>query len=200
MLKESTKTSQSSSSDTTTISHSSLKPSFLDFFAGSGLVTEALKPYFTVAWANDICPKKAAVYRANHPKDNFHLGSIAALSGKALPAASLSWASFPCQDLSLAGHLQGLSSTRSGLVWHWLRVMDEMSRRPSVVVAENVVGLISAHAGTHYRRLHETLVDRGYRVGALLLDAIHWTPQSRPRIFVVGVDRRIEVSDFFSCL
>ena len=34
------------------------KPSFLDFFAGSGLVTEALKNYFDIAWANDIDNKK----------------------------------------------------------------------------------------------------------------------------------------------
>lgn len=198
MLKESTKESQSSSSNVT-ISDLSLRPSFLDFFAGSGLVTEALKPYFTVAWANDLCPKKAAVYRANHPKDNFHLGSIATLSGATLPEALLSWASFPCQDLSLAGNLEGLSSARSGLVWHWLRTMDEMPRRPSIVVAENVVGLVSAQGGSHYCRLHLALMERGYRVGALLLDAIHWTPQSRPRIFIVGVDQRVEVSDFCSC-
>jgi len=197
MLKESTKEPQSSPANAR-ISDFSLRPSFLDFFAGSGLVTEALKPYFTVAWANDICPKKAAVYFANHPKDNFHLGSIDTFSGATLPEASLSWASFPCQDLSLAGNLKGLSSARSGLVWHWLRVMDEMPRRPAIVVAENVLGLISAHAGAHYRRLHLALMERGYRVGALLLDAIHWTPQSRPRIFVVGVDQHIEVSDLSS--
>ena len=197
MLKESTQELQSSLSHATA-SVSSRRPSFLDFFAGSGLVTEALKPYFTVAWANDVCPKKAAVYLANHPKNNFYLGSIDALSGATLPEALLSWASFPCQDLSLAGNLGGISSTRSGLVWHWLRAMDEMPRRPSIVVAENVVGLVSAHAGIHYRRLHLALVKRGYRVGALVLDAIHWTPQSRARIFVIGVDRRFNVSDFCS--
>lgn len=54
-----------------------MKPGFVDFFAGSGLVTEALSPYFTPLWANDICPKKAAVYQANHGGGHFHLGSIA---------------------------------------------------------------------------------------------------------------------------
>ena len=36
----------------------------LDFFAGSGLVTEGLNDFFSVVWANDICPKKADVFRA----------------------------------------------------------------------------------------------------------------------------------------
>lgn len=170
------------------------KPSVLDFFAGSGLVSEALKPYFSVVWANDYCPKKAAVYRANHQRHRFHRGSITAVNGQDLPTAALSWASFPCQDLSLAGNLKGIAATRSGLVWHWLRVMDEMQQRPAIVVAENVVGFMSAHSGTHYRQLHAALVDRGYRVGALMLDAIHWTPQSRPRIFVVGVDTTLDIS------
>ncbi|MGE0680363.1 MAG: DNA cytosine methyltransferase [Candidatus Binatia bacterium] len=172
----------------------STKLPFLDFFAGSGLVTAALKPYFTAVWANDICPKKATVYRANHPRENFHLGSIDTIEGKTLPRALLSWASFPCQDLSLAGNQQGISSTRSGLVWCWLRVMDDMLSRPPIVVAENVVGLVSARGGMHYRRLHRALVERGYRVGALAIDARHWTPQSRPRIFVVGVDQSVDIT------
>lgn len=170
---------------------------FLDFFAGSGLVTEALQSYFTAVWANDICPKKAAVYRANHRRRHFHLGSITTIHGKTLPQATLSWASFPCQDLSLAGNLAGLASQRSGLVWQWLRILDEMPVRPPLVVAENVVGLVSAHGGAHYRQLHTALVRRGYRVGAILLDAVHWTPQSRPRIFVVGVNKKIEISDLY---
>lgn len=170
------------------------RPSALDFFAGSGLVTEALKPYFTTVWANDICPKKATVYSANHPRHAFHHGSIHTVNGAALPSAVLSWASFPCQDLSLAGNQQGISSSRSGLVWDWLRVMDEMPERPPLIVAENVVGLVSTHGGAHYRQLHNALVERGYRVGAMLIDARHWTPQSRPRIFVVGVDHRIDMT------
>jgi DNA (cytosine-5)-methyltransferase 1 len=194
MLKEFTKEVPFPSAIATT-SAVSAKPSFLDFFAGSGLVTEALKPYFTAVWANDICPKKAAVYRANHPQENFHLGSIDAIEGKMLPRALLSWASFPCQDLSLAGNQEGISSARSGLVWRWLQVMDDMLSRPPIVVAENVVGLVSAHGGMHYRRLHRALVERGYRVGALLIDAHHWTPQSRPRIFIVGVEQGVNITD-----
>lgn len=76
---------------------------FLEFFAGSGLVAEGLRDFFQPIWANDICEKKAAVYAANHGRDHFHLGSIAEINGAELPEAVMSWASFPCQDLSLAG-------------------------------------------------------------------------------------------------
>lgn len=169
------------------------KPAYLEFFAGSGLVAEGLKDFFAAAWANDICKKKAAVYAANHDTSHFHLGSITDIHGADIPATELAWASFPCQDLSLAGPIVGIHGARSGLVWQWLRVIDEMPIRPKVLVAENVTGLISAGGGIHYRSLHHALSQRNYMVGAMLLDASRWLPQSRPRIFVVAIEASLEI-------
>lgn len=159
---------------------------FLEFFAGSGLVAEGLKNHFQAAWANDICQKKAAVYTANHGTEHLLRDSITNVQGSSLPDAPLAWASFPCQDLSLAGLAGGIYASRSGLVWQWLRIIDEMCARPPVLVAENVTGLVSTAGGSHYKTLHRALVQRGYTVGAMLLDAARWIPQSRPRIFVVA--------------
>ena len=120
----------------------------LDFFAGSGLVRLGLEPEFQTLWANDNCTKKRAVYVANNPPGEFHLGSIQHVKGVDLPAADLAWASFPCQDLSLAGDLNGMETgTRSGLFWEWTRVieeLDECQKRPPILVAENVVGFVVA--------------------------------------------------------
>lgn len=166
---------------------------FLEFFAGSGMVSHALAPFFNVMWANDICAKKAAVFAANHQGQPLTLGSITDVHGANLPYSVLSWASFPCQDLSLAGNGEGIRAKRSGLVWEWLRVMDEMPQRPPILTVENVVGLVSSDSGKHYKELHNALVKRGYRVGAMLLDAVRWLPQSRPRIFAVAIDRSIKI-------
>jgi DNA (cytosine-5)-methyltransferase 1 len=173
-----------------------IQPTFVDFFAGSGLVTEAFSGYFNPLWANDICPKKADVYRANHGSGHFHLKSITDIHGASVPAAEVSWASFPCQDLSLAGNIGGIGGLRSGLVWQWLRILDEQPLRTPILVAENVVGLVSASRGLYYRQLHAALVERGYQVGAIMLDAVNWVPHSRPRIFVVAVAKPINVSPF----
>lgn len=174
----------------------SVKPPCLEFFAGSGLVAEGLKDFFETIWANDICGKKARVFCANHSKTVFDQKSVEQVRGETLPAAALSWGSFPCQDLSLAGKIGGLSSARSGLFWQWLRVMDELSCHPPLVVAENVIGLVSAGKGANYRLLHQALVERGYRVGAVVLDAAHWLPQSRKRVFVIAVDKRVSTAAF----
>lgn len=167
----------------------------LDFFAGSGLVSLGLEPEFVTVWANDVCQRKAAVYCANVDAHTFRLASIEHVRGASLPDADLAWGSFPCQDLSLAGKLTGLrKGTRSGLFWEWLRIIDELGdagRRPPILVAENVTGFLSASGSAHYRRAHQALRERGYRAGALIVDASLFVPQSRPRAFVVAVSREI---------
>jgi DNA (cytosine-5)-methyltransferase 1 len=155
-----------------------------------------LKNFFQTVWANDICGKKAKFFCANHDWRIFHLGAIQKVQGANLPASLLSWASFPCQDLSLAGNMGGISSARSGLVWEWLRVMNELPQKPPLAVAENVVGLVSAAKGGHYRRLHNALVEQGYKVGAVMMDASWWVPQSRKRVFVIAVDSDVPTSRF----
>lgn len=96
---------------------SGTKHRFHEFFAGSGLVSCGLSDSFRSVWANDVSERKAKVYRANFDPQVLHVGDIADVNGSKLPAASLSWASFPCQDLSLAGNIEGIYSERSGLVW-----------------------------------------------------------------------------------
>lgn len=158
-----------------------------EFFAGSGLVAYGLKGMFAPVWANDISEQKAAVYEANFGDGHFVLGDIKKVKGNELPFAHLSWASFPCQDLSLAGSLGGIHAARSGLVWEWLRVLDEMDEKPKILLLENVSGLLSTNNGDNYRVLHMALVERGYDCGAIMLNASHFVPQSRPRVFVIAV-------------
>ena len=167
----------------------------LDFFAGSGLVSFALSPWFKTIWANDISEDKYRVFAANLSDIPFFLGSIADVRGDDIPPADLSWGSFPCQDLSLAGKAEGLAGTRSGLFHQWIRVMREMPERPSVAVAENVTGLLSLDNGRHYVEVHDALVSLGYRVGALVLDAARWIPQSRKRVFVVAARTGLDIRD-----
>ncbi|MDR1481797.1 MAG: DNA cytosine methyltransferase [Synergistaceae bacterium] len=170
----------------------------LDFFAGSGLVTAALSPWFSVVWANDVSPKKGLTYTANHGNSHFVLEDIRNIKGSMIPSATLAWASFPCQDLSLAGKIKGIYASRSGLVWEWLRILDELDQYPVILVAENVLGLLSSNGGSGYIDLHNALLERGYNVGPLLIDAKWFLPQSRPRVFVVAIRQSIPIDSFCS--
>lgn len=167
----------------------------LEFFAGSGLVAYGMKGMFSPVWANDINDRKAAVYKANFKSDHFLLDDIKNVRGSNLPDAHLSWASFPCQDLSLAGAMKGIYAERSGLVWEWLRVMDEMPKRPGILALENVSGLLSSKNGENYKSLHKALIDRGYVCGAIAMNSDLFVPQSRPRVFVIAVKKETAIPE-----
>jgi DNA (cytosine-5)-methyltransferase 1 len=68
-----------------------------------------------------------------------------------------------------------------------------MPQRPPVLAAENVLGLVSSDGGSQYRLLHEALVERGYKAGAMAIDAACWLPHSRPRVFVVAVPEELQI-------
>ncbi len=167
----------------------------LDFFAGSGLVRLGLEPYFRTIWANDISKKKRATYTANYSSNHFVLADIQDVQGLHLPSADMAWASFPCQDLSLAGNMSGMKAgTRSGLFWEWIRVLREMrdaGKRPPLIIAENVVGFLVADGGRHFENAYRALRDLGYRLGAVVVDADEFLPQSRRRAFMIGIAENI---------
>lgn len=173
---------------------------FYDFFAGVGMVELALAPGWRCVWANDIDPRKAAIYRANHDPGVFHLGDVAAVNaGDLPPGAAMAWASFPCQDLSLAGWRRGMGADRSGTFWAFWRLMRELhgrGRRPPLIVVENVVGLLH---GPDFGDLCEALAALEMQFGALRIDARRFLPQSRPRVFVVAVDARLDVAGLTEC-
>jgi DNA (cytosine-5)-methyltransferase 1 len=161
-----------------------------EFFAGGGLARLGLAPDFRCIFANDIEPAKAKAYGAAFAGEEMHVGDIWDLAASDLPGhAALAWASFPCQDLSLAGARAGLAAPRSGAFWGFHRLIEKLAhegRAPDVLALENVTGLISSHGGADFSALIHALDALGYRVGALEIDAALFVPHSRPRLFIVA--------------
>ncbi|MEL7454541.1 MAG: DNA cytosine methyltransferase, partial [Pseudomonadota bacterium] len=165
------------------------KPTVLEFFAGGGMARLGLEPWFRCVFANDIDPGKAASYRANFGADHLIEADIANLKTEDLPTADLAWASFPCQDLSLAGPRGGLKATRSGTFWtfwHLIMTLDDEVRCPDTLVLENVPGLLTSNAGADFAGLIAALVNAGFQVGAAIMDAADFVPQSRARLFLIA--------------
>lgn len=175
-----------------------MRRTFLEFFAGGGMARSGLGPDWTCLLANDIDPDKAAAYGANWGRDHLRLGDIGALSVADCPdKADLAWASSPCQDFSLAGKGGGLAGARSGTFWRFhdlLRDLRREGRAPRLIAAENVCGLLTSNDGADFAAVCAALIDVGYHVGAMVIDAAHFTPQSRPRLFIVGVDRDCSIA------
>lgn len=165
-------------------------PVAYEFFAGGGLAGLGLSG-FRIGFANDLDAMKAAAFRANHPETPFRLGDVWDITLDDLPGRpDLMWASSPCQDLSLAGARGGLKAERSGAFWGFWRLVERLQaegRGPRAVVLENVCGLLTSSGGADFAAVCEAMTRAGYRVGALEMDAALWLPQSRPRLFVVGL-------------
>jgi DNA (cytosine-5)-methyltransferase 1 len=148
-------------------------------------------------FANDFDEMKAATYRENWGADHLVCGDVANVKTSDLPGiAELSWASFPCQDLSLAGDYRGLGRadsavmTRSGTFWPFWGLMQELvqeGRAPRLIVLENVYGALTSHGGKDFAAISLALSSSGYRFGAVVINARLFLPQSRPRVFFIAV-------------
>lgn len=166
----------------------------LEFFAGIGLVRLGLSAAgWQVAFANDIDRLKYRMYADNFPDatDHYRIGDVWKIDPAGLPDADLAQASFPCVDLSLAGYRRGLNGIHSGSYWGFVRILRELKgRRPSLLLIENVTGFITSNRGGDLRTALEALGDLGYRYDAFVLNAVHFVPQSRPRLFIIGMQER----------
>jgi len=164
---------------------------FYEFFAGGGMVREGLGAGWTCLFANDRNAKKAACYKMRFgDTPEFVTGPVEALTVSHLPGrADLAWASFPCQDLSLAGARNGLQGERSGTFWPFWRLMEKLikdGRGPGVITLENVPGAITSHGGRDLAAIMKAMAARGYRTAPLVINASMFLPQSRPRLFIIG--------------
>jgi DNA (cytosine-5)-methyltransferase 1 len=167
-----------------------LDKSFCEFFAGIGLMRMALeKEGWNVAFANDIAPAKKEMYEGNFGDSGpeFVLGDIHEIPAESVPRATLATASFPCTDLSLAGGRKGLGGKESSAYWGFVDILREMgTRRPPLVLLENVTGFLTSHGGRDFEAALLALNELGYDVDAMVIDAAFFVPQSRVRLFVVG--------------
>jgi DNA (cytosine-5)-methyltransferase 1 len=92
-----------------------MEHSFYEFFAGGGMARAGLGSGWKCLFANDFDHKKGESYRKNWGDKELKTLDVGKLKTSDLPGfADLAWASFPCQDLSLAGGGAGLRGDRSG--------------------------------------------------------------------------------------
>lgn len=161
-----------------------------EFFAGIGLMRMGLEAAgWRTLYANDIDEKKWQMYRAHFgATGEFVLGDIHQIDPTSIPTVGLATASFPCNDLSLAGAREGLAGAQSSAFWGFIHLLRGMaSRAPPLVMLENVTGFLTSHNGDDFHQALIALNELGYAVDSFIIDAARFVPQSRQRLFVVGM-------------
>ena len=96
----------------------------------------------------------------------------------------------------MAGAYAGLTGCRSAAFWpFWdlVTALRDEHRAPTLVVVENVCGTLTSRGGRDFAAICAAFGDAGYNFGALVVDAVHFVPQSRPRLFAIAVRDEIAI-------
>ena len=156
---------------------------------------------FDVIGANDIDPKMAEVYKANHNPKHYFLESITELAKrKDLPEELYNLdildGSPPCSSFSMAGSREkGWGKEKKFREGQAKQVLDTLffdfidlakELQPKVVVAENVKGLLLGNAIEYVKKIYEKFDKAGYYCQHWLLNASKMgVPQRRERVFFI---------------
>jgi DNA (cytosine-5)-methyltransferase 1 len=170
---------------------------FIDLFAGIGGIRIGFEKHgghcvFTSEW-NKFAQK---TYFENFPQtaNHFFAGDITQIYEKDIPPHDVLLAGFPCQPFSIAGvskknalgRPHGFECTTQGtLFFDVARIIA--AKKPKAFLLENVKNLLSHDKGNTFKVILQTLRDElGYEIHYKVVDGIHFVPQHRERILIVG--------------
>ena len=172
------------------------KVGHVDLFSGCGGFSTGFElSGFETAVALDIHPPSLETLRMNHSSAHTVLGDIrkvdekelSTLASKGRPGLVVT-AGVPCQGFSLSNRKRHADDKRNFLFREFIRVAKHL--KPDVVVLENVSGLVSTKDGAFKRDIASAIEELGYDVHFALLNAADYgVPQTRKRVFFVGVPR-----------
>jgi len=157
----------------------------LDLFSGYGGFKLACEKYgIETIGFSEVDKYACAVLKYRFPSIK-NYGDVTRVSAKELPDVDLITGGSPCQDLSTAGKRAGLDGARSGLFFHFVRLIRELG--PRYFIWENVKGALSSNQGWDFARVQIEMVEAGYDLQWIVLNSKDYgVPQNRERIFVVG--------------
>ncbi len=173
-----------------------LPPTFVEYFAGIGLFRMGLEAAgWQVVFANDWSAEREQMYKGFFD-ESYKAQDIFSLAAEEIPQATLATCSFPCIDLSLAGKGEGINGKHSGAFWGFYEILEKQGEKaPQIVLLENVTGWLYSNGGQDFCATAKSLNELGYACDVFMLNARSFVPQSRPRLFMVGVKSAGVVDD-----
>lgn len=163
-------------------------PTMISLFAGCGGLDLGFEQAgFKRVWANDFDKDAQAIFRLN--LGEIDCRDIRDVPVEDLPDCDVLTAGFPCQPFSNAGNRKGVFDSRGTLYLECLRIIEK--KCPSVVVFENVKGLLSSKHQNGKRLIEviaQDLSDLDYNVTYRIVNASDYgVPQNRERLILVAV-------------
>lgn len=117
-----------------------------------------------------------------------NLGDISIIKPQDVPQHDLFTYSFPCQDISVAGNMEGIEKgkTRSGLLYECEKIIEHC--RPKYLLMENVKNLVGKKFKTQFDEWLQYLESLGYKNYWKVLNAKDFgIAQNRERVFAISI-------------
>ena len=134
-------------------------------------------------------------YLENYPKlkKNRYFQDVVLLDGKDFEGeVDLFVGGSPCQSFSSVGAQAGLEDTRGTLFYEYARLVKEI--KPKVFIYENVRNLLTHDKGKTWSVIKKVFDSLGYNYKfAILNSSDYGIPQSRRRLFVVGIKKDYKI-------
>lgn len=170
-----------------------IQPRFIDLFCGIGGMRLGFESAgCRCVFSSDWDKHAQQTYAANF--DETPVGDIRAVKASDIPDHQILVGGFPCQPFSISGVSKKNSlgkphgfkdKTQGTLFFEVAKIIDE--KKPEAFVLENVKNLLGHDRGRTFKTIFETLDEElGYDIHFKIIDAMHFVPQHRERIFIVG--------------
>lgn len=160
---------------------------FYDLFAGIGGFRLGLeRAGFKCVGSCEIDKYSREVYKKNfgdYPTER----DVRELVPSKLQHFDILTAGFPCQSFSVAGNEKGFNDDRGNLFFEIIKITKE--KKPSILLLENVKGLLSNDNGRTFLRILIELDAIGYDIQWQIINGKYYRPQYRERIFIIGYNR-----------
>ncbi len=141
--------------------------------------------------------KQSYLANYNINVDNFHLDVRLMDGTDYCKKIDLLVGGSPCQSFSTVGFKGGLEDARGTLFYEYARLLKET--QPKVFIYENVRGLITHDKGRTWKKIKEIFdKDLHYKITEpqILNAAEYGIPQTRRRLFVIGIRDDIHCKEF----
>lgn len=164
-------------------------------FAGAGgLDLGFIQAGHEVIWAVDNDQDACETYRRNIGNHIVN-ADIQDINFGTIPDVDMVVGGFPCQGFSMANMNRDVSDERNTLYRAFVNAVSV--KKPKFFLAENVRGILSLGKGKVISKIIKDFESQGYKVEYRVFNAANFlVPQSRVRVFIVGIRNDLGVESF----
>ena len=165
---------------------------YAEFCAGVGgfrLGLESSGADVQLVYSNEIDCHCEKTYESNF-NQKFDSKDIFSVDATLIPDFDMLCAGFPCQPFSVAGKELGFADSRGTVFFKLLEIIK--IKKPGIVFLENVPNLVHHRGGFTYKAIIDSLSEANYALSPIILDSSYFgVPQSRSRIYIIGLNKKI---------